>query len=160
MSIREFYIQRQKAEAPVFLKVMRALPPDQLAYKPHERSPSAQQLVWTLTAEMQACLSVINENKAEWEDIAPPPFDDMLAIYERVSDEVLEKVASMDDQAWNQTARFYYGGQVVSEQPVGNFLWSILFDSIHHRGQLSAYLRPMGANVPSIYGPSADDPGK
>ena len=30
---------------------------------------------------------------------------------------------------------------------------------IHHRGQLSTYLRPMGAKVPSIYGPSADDPG-
>jgi len=34
-----------------------------------------------------------------------------------------------------------------------------MFDAIHHRGQLSAYLRPMGAKVPSICGPSADDPG-
>ncbi len=39
-------------------------------------------------------------------------------------------------------------------------LFSIgLFDAIHHRGQLSVYLRPMGSKVPSIYGPSADDPG-
>jgi len=38
-------------------------------------------------------------------------------------------------------------------------LWGFLFDAIHHRGQLSSYLRPMGAKVPSIYGPSADDPG-
>jgi len=44
----------------------------------------------------------------------------------------------------------------VSEQPVGQFLWLILFDGIHHRGQLSAYMRPMGGTVPSIYGPSAD----
>jgi uncharacterized damage-inducible protein DinB len=34
-----------------------------------------------------------------------------------------------------------------------------LFDAIHHRGQLSVYIRPMGGRVPSIYGPSADDPG-
>ena len=38
-------------------------------------------------------------------------------------------------------------------------LFGFLFDAIHHRGQLSSYLRPMGAKVPSIYGPSADDPG-
>jgi uncharacterized damage-inducible protein DinB len=48
---------------------------------------------------------------------------------------------------------------MVSEQPVGTFLWFILFDAIHHRGQLSAYLRPMGGKVPSIYGPSADERG-
>ena len=47
-------------------------------------------------------------------------------------------------------------GKVVSEQPVGQFLWFILFDAIHHRGQLAAYLRPMGGKVPAIYGPSAD----
>jgi uncharacterized damage-inducible protein DinB len=45
---------------------------------------------------------------------------------------------------------------VVSEQPIGQFLWFIFVDAIHHRGQLSAYLRPMGGNVPAIYGPSAD----
>ena len=62
----------------------------------------------------------------------------------------------MDDASWNRVAKFYYNGKVVSEQPVGQFLWFILFDAIHHRGQLSAYLRPMGAKVPPIYGPSAD----
>jgi uncharacterized damage-inducible protein DinB len=45
---------------------------------------------------------------------------------------------------------------MVSEQPIGGFLWFILFDAIHHRGQLSAYIRPMGGKVPAIYGPSGD----
>ena len=35
--------------------------------------------------------------------------------------------------------------------------WGVLFDLIHHRGQLSTYLRPMGSTVPAIYGPSADE---
>src|SRR5689334_7291005 len=39
---------------------------------------------------------------------------------------------------------------------VGGLLWIALFDAVHHRGQLSAYIRPMGGKVPSIYGPSAD----
>jgi uncharacterized damage-inducible protein DinB len=43
--------------------------------------------------------------------------------------------------------------------PLGVMVWFTLFDLIHHRGQLSTYIRPMGGKVPSIYGPSADDPG-
>ena len=39
-----------------------------------------------------------------------------------------------------------------------NNAWGFLFDIIHHRGQLSTYLRPMGSTVPQIYGPSADEP--
>jgi len=63
----------------------------------------------------------------------------------------------MDEAAWTKQAQFFYNGQMVSEQPAGDFLWFILFDAIHHRGQLSAYLRPMGGKVPAIYGPSADE---
>ena len=40
-----------------------------------------------------------------------------------------------------------------------NFAWGFLLDAVHHRGQLTTYLRPMGSKVPSIYGPSADDSG-
>ena len=36
--------------------------------------------------------------------------------------------------------------------------WSFLFDIVHHRGQITTYLRPMGSTVPQIYGPSADEP--
>jgi uncharacterized damage-inducible protein DinB len=46
---------------------------------------------------------------------------------------------------------------MVSEQPVSEFLWMIFFDAIHHRGQLTTYLRPMGSKVPAIYGPSGDE---
>ena len=54
---------------------------------------------------------------------------------------------------------FSYGDRVYFEAPLGHMFWIGLFDAIHHRGQLSVYLRPMGGKVPSIYGPSADDPG-
>ena len=46
------------------------------------------------------------------------------------------------------------------EDALSQMVWGFLFDAIHHRGQISTYLRPMGSKVPSIYGPSADDPGK
>lgn len=51
------------------------------------------------------------------------------------------------------------GGQHIMDQPLGEFLWYLFFDAIHHRRQLSTYIRPMGGKVPQIYGPSGDDPG-
>jgi uncharacterized damage-inducible protein DinB len=156
MTQREFYLDRRRAEVPVFLKVLQSLPADRIGYKPHDRSPSAEQLVWTLTSELRACLDVVTQNRAEWNAQPPPPLSEMLELFERWSNELTELVAKMDEASWTRVAQFYYGGKVVSEQPVGQFLWFILFDAIHHRGQLSAYLRPMGGTVPSIYGPSAD----
>ena len=156
MTLREFYLERHQAEFPAFMNVLKALPKDRLSYKPDDRSPSAEQLVWTLTWELTACLDVVKTNQAEWKSLAPPPIDEMLEMFERWSKELTDLVSKMDDASWDKTAKFYYDGKVVSEQPVGGFLWFILFDAIHHRGQLSAYLRPMGGKVPAIYGPSAD----
>lgn len=159
MSLREFFLQRREAEFPAFIRVLKALPEDQLQYKPDERSPSAQQLVWTLTAELKACIDVVKDGKSEWKDVPIPPLAEMLEMYERWSKELSESVAKMDDADWDKNIQLYWNGQMVSEQPAGEFLWFILFDAIHHRGQLSAYLRPMGGKVPAIYGPSADDRG-
>jgi len=156
MTLREFYLERRRAEVPVFLKVLKSLPADHLNYKPHDRSPSAEQLVWTLTWELRACLDVVTQYKAEWKGQPPPPLDEMLRLFEQWSNQLTDLVAKMDEASWNRVAQFYYNGKVVSEQPAGQFLWFILFDAIHHRGQLAAYLRPMGGTVPSIYGPSAD----
>ena len=46
----------------------------------------------------------------------------------------------------------------MADCPVSEVLWLMLMDSVHHRGQLSVYLRMVGGKVPSIYGPSADEP--
>jgi len=156
MTVREFYIERRRAETPVFLNVLKALPADRLGYRPHDRSPSAEQLVWTLTSELRACLDAATQYKAEWNAQPAPSLNEMLALFEQWSNELTEIISKMDEASWNRVAQFYYNGRVVSEQPVGQFLWFILFDAIHHRGQLSAYLRPMGGAVPAIYGPSAD----
>jgi uncharacterized damage-inducible protein DinB len=156
MTSREFFIKRREAELPVFLGVLRSLPVDSITYRPHERSPSAEQLVWTLASELRACLEVIAENKTEWRQEPAPPLSEMLKLFEQWSNELIDHAKTLDEDAWDRVAQFYHQGQVISEQRLGQFLWFILFDAIHHRGQLSAYLRPMGGTVPAIYGPSAD----
>jgi uncharacterized damage-inducible protein DinB len=157
MTVREFYLERRKAELPVFLKVLRALPADRIDYRPHERSPTAGQLAWTLTWELGACVTVAREHRGEWRSDPAPPLEKMIPKFEQYANELAEAVAAMDEAAWDAPAKFYYNGKMVSEQPASAFLWMVHFDAIHHRGQLTTYLRPMGSKVPAIYGPSGDE---
>jgi len=112
--------------------------------------------MWTMTNELKSCVMVAKENRGEWKTDPPPAFDEMQRQFEELLNELTSEVEKMDDAAWDGIAKFYFNGKMVNEQPAGQFLWFILFDAIHHRGQLSTYLRPMGAKVPAIYGPSAD----
>lgn len=158
MASREFYLERLRAESDVTKQVLQALPPERLDYKPDPRSPSAHQLAWTLTYELQSNLDVVNERKSDWKAIPPPPLQEIVLAFDQKSKDLAERVARLDDVSWDQKAQFLYEGQLIAEHPVKQFLWLTLFDSIHHRGQLTAYLRPMGGKVPAIYGPSADEP--
>jgi uncharacterized damage-inducible protein DinB len=157
MTTREFYVKCQQKEYDAFVKVLKALPADRLDYKPHDRSPSAQQLVSTIAFEMATCVDVVNDHRGEWKESPPQPLDQMIAIFEKSVKTLSDRVAKLDEAGWNAPAEFYYGGKKVSESPVGEFLWMCLFDAIHHRGQLTTYLRPLGSKVPAIYGPSADE---
>ena len=117
MTLREFYLERRKAELPIFLAVLKSLPTDRLDYKPHERSPSAEQLVWTLTSELRTCLEVVKEHRTEWRQEPPPPFEETLKHFEQWSEELIALVTAMDESSWSRVAKFFYAGKVVSEQP-------------------------------------------
>jgi uncharacterized damage-inducible protein DinB len=84
----------------------------------------------------------------------------MLSAYEQHHHILAEKLVQLDDAVWNHQAWMIRGEQeILLKDTVGGLLWLALFDAVHHRGQLSTYIRPMGGKVPSIYGPSADSPG-
>jgi uncharacterized damage-inducible protein DinB len=160
MNSREHYVECFKAEKPKFVRVLRAVPPDQLAYRPHPRSASASGLVWLLASELHDACEIVDRHEANYvQTTEPATLEESIAAYERNAGELEKRLATLDDPAWGDKARFLVDGNVVWETTVGEMLWGILFDAIHHRGQLSTYLRPMGGKVPSIYGPSADDPG-
>ena len=161
MSTRKFYLERLKAEAPVFVKVIRALPADKPEYRPHPKSRSAPELAWMLAASMEAAVELAEKHKVEWTE---PTSERGVAAaadaIETAQQELVKQVSDLKDEAWGREAQFLMGGQVVWKGAAGAMLWEFLFDAIHHRGQLSTYIRPMGGKVPSIYGPSGDDPAK
>lgn len=160
MNIPEFFVKRWEAEQPAFARVLRAMPGDQLAYRPHERSTSAGDLAWQLAEEQRVLSDLLDRGEMAWEERPrPESIDAIVAAWEKATADLRQRLTGLDEAKSAGKAAFLMGGAPVWTDTVGNMLWGMLFDMIHHRGQLSAYLRPMGGKVPSIYGPSADDKG-
>lgn len=161
MTNREFCVSRRKAEYPTFQRVLKALPEGRLDYKPDPKSRTAAGLAWTIASEEADLLTLLEKGKVEFEERQPPPSAaEILAAYERNASAVTSRIEAIDEAAWERKGQFLVEGNVVWEDTIGGFAWGFLFDAVHHRGQLTTYLRPMGGKVPSIYGPSADDPGQ
>jgi len=160
MNNRDHYIKCLKNEVPIFVRLFKALPADKLDYRPHPRSMSAKDLVWLLAGELKDAAVIVQKHEVSFSmPPAPASLAELIAAYEKNAAALKRKVAKLDGAAWAKTAKLLMEGKVAWEAPLGDMLWGFLFDAIHHRGQLSTYIRPMGGKVPSIYGPSADDPG-
>lgn len=165
LSNREFFVQRWDQEYPAFVRVFKAVPSHRLDYRPHPRSRSAGELIALLVSAQQSCIELCKSRKSfysglRWKEPAvSSSLAEMIAAYERDHDDLAKQLRAMDDYGWNHQAWLIEGNRdILLKNTVGGLLWIALFDFVHHRGQLSAYIRPMGGKVPSIYGPSADEP--
>jgi uncharacterized damage-inducible protein DinB len=83
----------------------------------------------------------------------PPTMAEVVAAYDRQSAGMAERWKALPAARWDGTLDFFG-----SQRPASPMAWSFLFDIVHHRGQITTYLRPMGSTVPQIYGPSGDEP--
>jgi uncharacterized damage-inducible protein DinB len=158
---KEFFLRCWQQEHPTFIKALKAVPADKLDYRPDPRSRSAAELVWLQVLEKRCWFELLETWKINWK-LTPPPsgLGEMIRAYEKAHEELVPHVKKLNDETWDNTStQFLIDGRVYIETTLGHMFWIGLFDAIHHRGQLTVYLRPMGGKVPSIYGPSADDPG-
>jgi uncharacterized damage-inducible protein DinB len=148
----DFILPQLRQEFATTCKVLAAVPAEQCGYKPHERSMSALELAAHIaTSEAFFASGVL---KGAFEGKAPEfhtPVE-VLAFYNETLPPLLNQLAALPAEKLAAPITF-----AIWTEPAVNFLGLNLRHSTHHRGQLSAYLRPMGARVPSIFGPSADD---
>lgn len=160
MDNREYFIHRWELEQPKFGKVIRAIPEGQLEYQPHERSKSAGDLAWQLVEEQRMLIGLLDEGEIRF-DFRPRPgtVEEIAQAYEAETAAVSERLKKADEAKWSSEGKFLWDGKVAGTNSVMEYMWGFLVDMIHHRGQLTVYLRPMGGKVPSIYGPSGDDSG-
>ena len=154
------YLEMFAREFPTTLRVMRAYPAGKDDFKPHERSFPASRLVHTFTMENGVVYKAVRGELTMPPDLPPAPatFAEAVANYERGSKELMAAVEKMPESRLSEKANFFTGPKQMGMVPISQIMWLMLMDSIHHRGQLSVYVRMAGGKVPSIYGPSADEP--
>ena len=153
--LRDAFIALYEQEVPVTRNVMLAVPEQQKTYRPDSRSMTAEELVWHIASDEVWFQSSVLEGKFErgsYKD-HPSTICGIAEWYESRIEELLPRIRALSPEELGQIVPFF-GLQF----PAVICLSFLIQHSIHHRGQLSTYLRSMGGVVPNIYGPSAADP--
>ncbi|MGQ0714698.1 MAG: DinB family protein [Gemmatimonadaceae bacterium] len=160
-SPRQQFLEGFERETATTLKVLRAYPESQSELRPHEKMKTARELAAMFTMEMAAIDATVRGTFSF--PPKPPPMPatwiEVIDAFERTRTSSLEGIrAARDEDLLAGTITFMTGPKKTGDWPAMEFLWFLLCDQIHHRGQLSVYLRLAGGKLPSIYGPTSDEP--
>jgi uncharacterized damage-inducible protein DinB len=160
-SLKQHYLAAYDRETATTLRVLKAFPAEHSEMRPHPTSMSARELGWIFAIEQGASMAVLNDAMTMPPDPPPPPpatFAEVVDAFQGMRDQLRELVEATPEDALASTFRFVVAPKTLGDVAKMDFLWLMLNDQIHHRGQLSVYLRMTGSKVPSIYGPSRDEP--
>lgn len=160
---KQRFLEAYEREHETTMRVLRSYPEDRLDLRPQEKCKSARELAWVFVLERMLGATVFNDEfdeSAVTGEPPPPPesWEELLATLEGAHREFGELVRGTPTDELSQPVRFYTAPQTLGDIPRMEWLWFLLHDQIHHRGQFSVYLRMADGRVPSIYGPSADEP--
>jgi uncharacterized damage-inducible protein DinB len=152
----DFTLPTLKQEAATTAKVISATPDAHLDYRPSERCMPAADLMWHIASSDVMFLEGIlsggfGKGPEKPENITTP--EQISVWYTQRMSSAIEKLSAYTPDEAARMLDFY--GMI--NAPAAGIISFALGHSIHHRGQLSSYIRPMGGKVPSIYGPSADE---
>ena len=159
MDHKEMFLKYWVKEAPATRKVIGRIPQDGSNYRPDAKARTAPEIAWLIVREEIVLADGLEKGKIEWiEAPAPATVSEIVAEYDRNHDKVTARLHSLPASRWEAPLPLTFEGKEFMRDTGYDMAWGFLLDQIHHRGHLSTYLRPMGAKVPSIYGPTADEP--
>jgi uncharacterized damage-inducible protein DinB len=146
-------------------KMLEAIPADaDFNYKPHPKSMSLGRLAGHLT-DMTGdfALATLTRDKMEfaadhkWDPYVPASKAALMEKFDKELPAVVKALEALPQDKWDQRWQFIFGGQTFVDSPRHEvFREMVLGHMVHHRAQLSVYLRLLDAKIPGMYGPSAD----
>lgn len=162
MRIVDILLGEYLHEAAQTRKVLERIPADKASFAPHEKSMTMEKLAthvadlasWTgytlTTTELDLAGGYVT-----------PPFtttEALLALFDKNVESSKQALMAASDEQLGVTWSLKMGPQTLLAMPRGQILRSLCFNHVvHHRGQLTVYLRLIGVPVPGMYGPSADE---
>ena len=157
MNQHEVFTRFWEKELPAFREVIARIP-EGSTYRPDPKSRTAREIAWLIVVEHKVLVEGLERGVIEWQESQPPEsMGAILAAFDQVHPGSVPRLKALPSSRWEGDLPFNFQGQEAWRTSAYDMAWGFLFDTIHHRGQLSTYLRPMGAKVPQIYGPSADE---
>ena len=164
MNLTEPMIAELQHEAATTRRLLARVPEDALAWQPHARSMTLGRLAAHIANLPGMLVGVFNVDELDSRDLKSesPPEDDLSGILKAFDDNIasaLELLKTQVDERFLLTSwRYKSGEKLVFEMPrLAVIRFVILNHIIHHRGQLSVYLRLLDIPLPSVYGPTADE---
>ena len=128
--------------------------PEGSDYRPDPKSRTAKEIAWQIVCEEKMIIDALENGAAEWAPPATPgTMKEVCDTYDNQSSDIVRRLQALPPERWHGTLEFFG-----KQRPASPMAWGFLFDIVHHRGQITTYLRPMGSTVPQVYGPSADEP--
>lgn len=144
------------------LRVIQAYPAEQAELRPHAKCKTARELAWLFTMEQKLAVMAIRDELDITKGMSMPPapdtFPEVVAAFEQGRAEFLDLLRSATPDQLAGTVKFMTAPHTLGDVPKLEFIEFLVHDQIHHRGQFSIYLRMADGKVPSIYGPTADEP--
>jgi uncharacterized damage-inducible protein DinB len=165
MKLTDFFLAQLEREAPLNQRALERIPEGRGDFKPHEKSMPfgyLSELVATMPSWIAMAIDQDDLDLAPpgGSGARPPSPGTTRELLKAHDDAVLKAKASLrktTDEHLMTPWRLLVGGKVVMEQPRHIVIADTFGHLAHHRGQLTVYLRLLGAPVPAIYGPSADE---
>ena len=162
-SPKQHFLEALGREHERTMRVLRAYPEDKSELKPHPKSLSALEVAWKFVQGYGLMIKALTTG-FDWSkpgDPQKPPgtLAEIAEAVEREHRRLVEILGGIDDARLGvETVKFFVAPKTLGDYTKHDFLWFLIFDQVHHRGQLSIYLRMADGKVPSIYGPSGDEP--
>jgi uncharacterized damage-inducible protein DinB len=158
MSEKDLLAKFWKSEGKTTRNVIARIP-EGSTYTPDPKSRPAREIAWQIVHEERSLIDGLEKGRLEWTDLpVPATVSEVLAAYDAHLATFADRFRAIDEARLAAPVPFVFGGKEVSSSAGFANAWGFLFDIVHHRGQITTYLRAMGSTVPKIYGPSADEP--
>ena len=166
-SIQQNILAELDRELATTRKVLERVPDDRFDYQPHPKSMKLGQLASHIVNLLKFKQLFVQADHRDFLDPnapKPPPSPtstaELLARFDQFSADLRQALHESDDEKLTASFQLRRGEQVLMDRPKGAAMRIMgLNHSIHHRGQLTVYLRLLDIPVPGIYGGSADEPG-
>lgn len=156
----KIYLRELEAEVAASHKCLERIPEHLFDWKPHEKSMTMGYLA-LLVAEIPRWITHIVEKSvidfATYEQFQPKSTSELVNHFEENLKGVRKALQNVSDEELSELFYLKNQGEVLFSSSKEENVWSSINHLVHHRGQLTVYMRLNDIPVPSIYGPSADE---